>query len=47
MLVPANEASVSGTSSVLDASASPSYATVTYELSGGTLNDDVIGTGVP
>ena len=45
VLVPANQASVSGISSVLDASASPSYATVTYELSGGMLNGDVIATG--
>jgi hypothetical protein len=47
VLVPSNGASVSGLSSVLDASASPSYATVTFELSGGTLSDDVIATGTP
>ena len=47
VLIPSNGTSVSGTSSVLDASASPSYSTVTYELSGGTLSDQVIATGTP
>jgi hypothetical protein len=45
VLIPANGASISGTSAVLDASASPGYSTVTFELSGGTLSDQVIATG--
>jgi uncharacterized protein YjbI with pentapeptide repeats len=45
VLVPASGASVSGSASVLDASASPDYARVTYELSGGSLSDHVIATG--
>jgi hypothetical protein len=45
VLVPASGASVSGSASVLDASASPDYASVTYELSGGSLSDHVIATG--
>jgi hypothetical protein len=47
VLIPSTGASVSGTSSVLDASASPSYATVTFELSGGTLSNEVIATAAP
>ena len=47
VLVPAEGASVSGTSSVLDASASANVSGVTYELSGGTLTDHVIATGTP
>jgi hypothetical protein len=49
VLVPSAGASVSGASSVLNASASPYVSTVTYELSGGpsNLNDKVIATGTP
>jgi hypothetical protein len=47
---PANNATVSGTSVGLDAPASDSASSVTqvkFELSGGSLNDDVIATGSP
>jgi hypothetical protein len=47
VLVPAGGANVSGTSSVLDASASANVSRVTYELSGGTLSNQVISTGTP
>ena len=47
VLVPAGGASVSGTSSVLDAAASANVSSVTYELSGGTLSDRIVGTGTP
>jgi hypothetical protein len=47
VFVPAGGASVSGTSSVLDASASANVSSVTYELSGGTLSNHVIATGTP
>jgi photosystem II stability/assembly factor-like uncharacterized protein len=47
VVVPAGGSSVSGTSSVLDASASANVSSVTYELSGGTLTDKVIATGIP
>ena len=49
VLVPSNGASVSGTSSVLNASASPYVTSVTYELNGGpsNLSDQVIATGTP
>jgi hypothetical protein len=42
--IPSNGASVSGTSSLLDASASANVTYLTFELSGGTLNDQVIAT---
>ena len=45
VLVPSGGTNVSGTSSVLDASASANVTSVTYELSGGSLNDHVIATG--
>ena len=47
LLVPAGGASVSGTSSALDASASANVSSVTYELSGGTLSDKIVATGTP
>jgi Bacterial Ig domain len=51
VLVPSSGAAVSGTSAVLDATASASYgvgiAKVQYVLTGGTLNKSVIGTAVP
>jgi uncharacterized protein YjbI with pentapeptide repeats len=49
VLVPSNGASVSGTSSVLNASASPYVTSVTYELFGGpsNLNGQVVATGTP
>jgi hypothetical protein len=49
VLVPSNGASVSGTSSILNASASPYVTSVTYELNGGpsNLSDQIIATGTP
>jgi uncharacterized protein YjbI with pentapeptide repeats len=49
VLVPANGASLSGTATVLDASAGSGVTSVTYELSGGpsNLNDQVIATATP
>jgi uncharacterized protein YjbI with pentapeptide repeats len=49
VLFPSAGATVSGASSVLNASASQFVSTVTYELSGGpsNLNDKVIATGTP
>ena len=49
VLVPSSGASVSGTSSVLNASASPYVSSVTYKLSGGPSNlvYQVIATGTP
>ena len=44
VLVPQSTADVSGTSSVLDASASPNVTIVSYELSGGSLSDQVVAT---
>ena len=45
VLIPSTGASVSGTSSLLGASASANVTYVTFELSGGTLSDQVIATG--
>ena len=49
VLVPSNMATVSGTQVVLDASASDnvSVTRVQYELTGGTLTDQVIATATP
>lgn len=47
VLIPKDGSDVSGTSSVLDASASDNVTSVTYELSGGSLSDHLIGTGTP
>ncbi len=45
LLVPSSAASVSGRSSVLDASASPYVSTVTYRLSGNGLSFQAIASG--
>jgi hypothetical protein len=45
VLVPANNANVSGTSQALDAVASSGATQVQYEITGGTLSDSVIATG--
>jgi hypothetical protein len=45
MLVPSNAGTVSGHSSVLDASASPNVSTVTYKLSGNGLAYQTIADG--
>ena len=47
VLIPANNATVSGTSQVLDASASSGATQVTYEITGGTLSGSLIATGTP
>lgn len=47
VLVPKSGADASGTSSVLDASASANVTKVTYELSGGALSDQLIAAGTP
>jgi Bacterial Ig domain len=47
VLIPSNGASQSGTTALLDASASPGVTSVTYELTGGTLSDQPIATGTP
>jgi uncharacterized protein YjbI with pentapeptide repeats len=47
VLIPKNGATVSGTSSLLDASASANVTKVTYELTGGALSDRVIATATP
>ena len=47
VLIPPNGASQSGTTALLDASASPGVTSVTYELTGGTLSDKPIATGTP
>ena len=45
--IPSNNATVSGTSQVLDAAASSGVIQVQYEITGGTLTDSVIATATP
>jgi Bacterial Ig domain len=45
VLIPADSATVSGTSQVLDATASSGVTQVQYEITGGTLSDSMIATG--
>ena len=47
VVIPSNNATVSGTSQVLDAAASSGVTQVQYEIAGGTLNDAVIATATP
>jgi uncharacterized protein YjbI with pentapeptide repeats len=47
VLIPSTGATQSGTAALLDASASPGVTSVTYELTGGTLTNQVIATGTP
>jgi uncharacterized protein YjbI with pentapeptide repeats len=47
VLIPSDVATQSGTSALLDASASAGVSGVSFELSGGTLNNHVIATGTP
>jgi acetyl esterase/lipase len=47
VLIPGSGTSLSGTSSLLDASASANVTGVTYELAGGSLSDQVIATATP
>ena len=47
VVIPSNNATVSGTSQILDAGASSGVTQVQYEISGGTLNDSVIATATP
>lgn len=46
VVLPVNNATVSGTSQVFDAVASSGATKVQYEITGGTLSDSVIATGV-
>ena len=45
VIIPSAGGNVSGTSSLLDATASSKVTSVTYELSGGKLSDQVIASG--
>jgi hypothetical protein len=45
--IPSNNATVSGTSQILDAGASSGVTQVQYEITGRTLNDSVIATATP
>ena len=47
VIIPSNNATVSGTSLVLDGTASSGVTQVQYEISGGTLTDSAIATGTP
>jgi hypothetical protein len=47
VIIPSNNATVSGTSLVLDSTASSSVTQVQYEITGGTLTDSVIAAGTP
>ena len=44
VLIPSNGATLSGTAALLDASASANVTSVKYELTGGTLTDQVVAT---
>ena len=45
--IPSNNATVSGSSQILDAGASSGVTQVQYEITGGTLTDSVIATATP
>jgi Bacterial Ig-like domain (group 3)/Bacterial Ig domain/Pentapeptide repeats (8 copies) len=47
VLIPSGGATQSGTAALLDASASANVTSVTYELTGGTLTNQIIATGTP
>jgi hypothetical protein len=47
VLIPSNGATQSGTAALLDASASANVTSVKYELTGGTLSDQVVATATP
>jgi len=47
VLVPSNGATESGGAAILDASASASVTSVSFELTGGTLSDQVISSSTP
>ena len=47
VIIPSNNATVSGTSQVLDALASSGATQVQYEITGGTLTESVIATATP
>jgi Bacterial Ig domain len=47
VVIPSNGATQSGTAALLDASASANVTSVRYELTGGTLTDQVIATATP
>ncbi len=45
--IPTNNSTVSGTSQLLDAVASPPASIVHYEITGGALTNQVVATGIP
>jgi uncharacterized protein YjbI with pentapeptide repeats len=47
VLIPSGGATQSGTAALLDASASANVTSVRFQLSGGTLSDDVLSEGFP
>jgi len=47
VIIPSNNATVSGTSQVLDALASTGVTQVQYEITGGSLTDSVVATATP
>ncbi len=47
VLVPSNGATQSGGAAILDASASANVTSVSFELTGGTLTDQVISSSTP
>ena len=47
VVIPATGATQSGAAATLDASASPNVTSVSFEVSGGTLTDDVVVTATP
>jgi Fibronectin type III domain len=47
VVLPANGATVGGTQQVLDAAASSGTSQVEFEISGGTLTDDIVATATP
>jgi alpha-tubulin suppressor-like RCC1 family protein len=47
VVIPSNGATQSGTAALLDASASANVTSVKYELTGGTITDQVIATATP
>jgi photosystem II stability/assembly factor-like uncharacterized protein len=47
VLIPSNGADQSGASAVLDASASSNVTSVSFQLSGGSLSDQVVATATP
>ena len=47
VIIPSSGTAQSGTAALVDATASPGVTSVTFEISGGTLSNDVIATATP